>query len=76
MSSLRYNLVANFGGSAWTALMGFLFVPLYIKFIGIEAYGLIGLFFVMQALFAVMDMGLSATASREIARLYRTARDE
>ncbi len=56
--------------------MGFLFVPLYIKFIGIEAYGLIGLFFVMQALFAVMDMGLSATASREIARLYRTARDE
>jgi len=44
MSQLKLNIIANYTGKAWTALMSLAFIPLYIKFIGIEAYGLIGFF--------------------------------
>jgi O-antigen/teichoic acid export membrane protein len=46
---LKRNLIANYLGQGWTALVGLAFIPLYIKYLGIEAYGLIGLFGVIQA---------------------------
>lgn len=52
--------------------MGILFVPLYIKFLGIESYGIIGFFASLQAALFLLDMGLSTTFSREIARLAPT----
>lgn len=67
--TVKRNLIANFGGSVWTGLMGIAFVPLYIHFMGIEAYGLIGIFATLLALFGLLDMGLSATLTREMARL-------
>lgn len=69
MTALKRNIVANFGGSVWTGLMGLVFVPLYIHFLGIEAYGLIGIFATLLALFGLLDMGLSNTLNREMARL-------
>lgn len=69
MSVLKRNIIANFGGSIWTGLMGLVFVPLYIHFLGIEAYGLIGIFATLLALFGLLDMGLSGTLNREMARL-------
>ncbi len=69
MSIVRKNIIANFGGSLWTGLMGLVFVPLYIRFMGIEAYGLVGIFAGLQAIFALLDMGLSNTLNREMARL-------
>ncbi len=66
---LKKNIAANFAGSFWQALMALLFIPLYIKFLGIEAYGLIGIFITLQALFLLLDMGLGATVNREMARL-------
>lgn len=48
--------------------MGIAFLPLYIKYLGMEAYGLIGFFTVMQAWLALMDMGLTPTLNREMAR--------
>jgi O-antigen/teichoic acid export membrane protein len=49
--------------------MSFAFVPLYIHFLGIEAYGLMGIFATLQAIFGLLDMGLSTTLNREMARL-------
>ncbi|MBF0232136.1 MAG: hypothetical protein HQK65_03755 [Desulfamplus sp.] len=49
--------------------MGIIFVPIYIHFMGIEAYGLIGIFTTLLALFGLLDMGLSTTLNREMARL-------
>ena len=69
MTILKKNIAANFAGSLLQALMALLFIPLYIKYLGIEAYGLIGLFMTMQALFMLLDMGLGATVNREMARL-------
>lgn len=48
--------------------MGFAFIPLYMRFLGMEAYGLIGVFVMLQAWFALLDMGLTPTLSREMAR--------
>jgi O-antigen/teichoic acid export membrane protein len=67
--SVRLNIVANYVGSGWSALMGLVFVPVYISYLGIEAYGLIGLFATLQAWLALLDLGLSPTLSREMARL-------
>lgn len=65
---LKRNLIANYLGQGWTALMGLAFIPLYIKYLGIEAYGLIGLFAVLQAWLSLLDMGMTPTLNREMAR--------
>ena len=65
---LKRNLIANFLGQGWTALMGLAFIPLYIKYLGMEAYGLIGLFALLQAWLSLLDMGMTPTLSREMAR--------
>ena len=54
--------------------MAVVLVPLYIKFLGLEAWGLIGIFASLQAICALLDLGLSATLNREMARL--SVRDE
>lgn len=66
---IKKNIAANFIGNIWQALMGLAFVPLYLKFLGVEAYGLIGVFTTLQATFGILDMGISATLTREMARL-------
>lgn len=66
--ALRLNIIANYVGQGWTAVMGLAFVPLYIKYLGMEAYGLIGLFAVMQAWLTLFDMGMTPTLNREMAR--------
>ncbi len=48
--------------------MAVAFLPLYIRYLGVEAYGLIGLFAVVQALMLVIDMGISPALNREMAR--------
>jgi O-antigen/teichoic acid export membrane protein len=66
--SLKKNVIANFLGQGFTALMGLVFIPLYIKYMGVEAYGLIGFYAVMQAWLTLFDMGITQTLNREMAR--------
>jgi O-antigen/teichoic acid export membrane protein len=68
MTGVKRNIIANYLGSAWSALMGLAFIPLYIHYLGMEAYGLIGVFVLLQALLSLLDMGLTPTISREMAR--------
>ena len=65
---LKRNLIANYLGQGWVALMGLVFIPLYIKFLGIEAFGLIGLFAVLVTWLTLLDMGLTPALGREMAR--------
>ncbi len=65
---LKRNVVANFAGQGWAALMSLAFVPVYIKYLGIEAYGLIGIFGLLQAWLTLLDMGMTPALSREMAR--------
>lgn len=66
--SLKKNVIANYLGQGWSALMGIAFIPLIIKYVGVEAYGLIGVFAMLQVWFALLDMGMTPTLNREMAR--------
>jgi O-antigen/teichoic acid export membrane protein len=69
MSLIRKNIIANFAGSIWVSFIGLMFIPIYIKFLGVESWGLIGIFATLQAVLSVLDMGFSGTLNREMARL-------
>ncbi len=56
-------------GNGWSAFLSIALIPFYIQFLGIEVYGLIGFFTAMQSLLLLLDMGLAATVTRELARL-------
>jgi len=64
----KRSLLANFAGTGWSALAQVVAIPLYIKFMGIESYGLIGFYIMLQAILQVLDFGLSPTVNREMAR--------
>jgi O-antigen/teichoic acid export membrane protein len=65
---LSGNLLAGLANSIWSALIGLAVVPFYLKYLGIEAYGLIGFFVTTQVLLSLLDMGLAPTINREVAR--------
>ena len=65
----KRNIIANIIGKVWVGMMSFVFLPVYINLLGIEAYGLISVFVSLAALIAILDMGLSTTINRELARL-------
>lgn len=48
--------------------MGLAFIPLYVHYLGLEAYGLIGVFAALQAWLTILDLGMTPTLGREMAR--------
>lgn len=66
--SLRKNILANYVSQFYVTAVGIVMVPLYIRYMGAEAYGLVGFFAMLQALFSLLDMGLTPTMARESAR--------
>lgn len=67
--SVKKNVIANFAGSAWSGLMSLAFIPFYIRLMGPEAYGIVGVFLSLQMMLGVLDLGLSQALGREMARL-------
>lgn len=61
-------LIANLVAKAWSALVSIAAVPVYVHFLGVEGYGLVGVFAVLLAVGSLLDVGLSATVTRELAR--------
>ena len=68
--SLNRNIAANYGSQVYTVLVGVATMPLYLKYMGPESFGLIGFFTAMQAWFGLLDLGLTPTISRETARYF------
>jgi O-antigen/teichoic acid export membrane protein len=66
----RRNVAAGLIASGWVAVLGLVMVPVYLHFLGPEAYGLVGVLATLQGLFVFVDVGLSQTMNREIARAY------
>jgi O-antigen/teichoic acid export membrane protein len=62
------NIAAGFASSIWTALIGLAVIPFYVRYLGHEGYGLIGFLATAQAVFQALDLGLSTSVNREIAR--------
>ncbi len=70
--SIHFNLFAGFANSICSALIGLAVVPIYLRYLGIEAYGLVGFFATMQGVLQIFDMGLAPTINREVARYAAT----
>lgn len=73
--SLKKNILASYATQIYVTLVGILILPLYLKYMGAEAYGLVGFFTMLQAWFNLLDMGLTPTVARETARFQGGATD-
>ena len=69
MSTVARNIAANAAGAAVGLAVLLVAVPLYLRLLGAEAYGLVGLFATLMAAAAALDLGLGATLNREVARM-------
>jgi O-antigen/teichoic acid export membrane protein len=73
--TLKRNILANYVSQIYVTIIGIVMVPMYVKYMGAEAYGLVGFFAMLQAWFQLLDMGLTPTMSRETARYKGGASD-
>ncbi len=62
---INKNSIANLLNRVWTTVANFLFVPIYIHYLGEEAYGLITFFTTLQVVMNLLGLGLSKTLRRE-----------
>ncbi|MBU1345308.1 MAG: oligosaccharide flippase family protein, partial [Proteobacteria bacterium] len=73
--SLKRNILVSYVSQIYITLIGIVILPLYLKYMGAEAYGLVGFFAMLQAWFNLLDMGLTPTMARETARFRGGATD-
>jgi O-antigen/teichoic acid export membrane protein len=73
--SFRKNLLASYFSQIYVVAIGIAIVPVYIRYMGSEAYGLVGFYAMLQAWFMLLDMGLAPTMARETARFAGGATD-
>ena len=74
-SRVRQNVVANYLSQVAVTVMALALLPVYLRTVGEEGYGLIGFFALLQVWFGLLDLGLSATMGREAARFNGNAVD-
>lgn len=65
-SRLYWNVISNGTVKIWSACLNIIAIPIIVKELGAEAYGLVGLYGAIEVIFTFLDLGLSATVNREI----------
>jgi O-antigen/teichoic acid export membrane protein len=68
LPSIKRNIAANYVAQFYVMGIGIVMAPVYLDYMGTEAYGLIGFFTMMSAWFQLLDLGLTPTLMREVAR--------
>lgn len=63
--SLKHNVIANYVGQAYKALIGIIMMPIYLSYLGSEAFGLIGFYVMLQSWMQLLDLGMKPTLARE-----------
>jgi O-antigen/teichoic acid export membrane protein len=66
--SVKGSVAATLASRVYLAIVALLMLPVYLRHMGAEAYGLVALFFVLQIWFQLLDAGLTPTMARETAR--------
>lgn len=66
--SIKKNVLANYLGQGYLSVIAVVTLPLYVRYLGAEAYGLVGFFATMQAWVLLLDLGLSPALAREVVR--------
>lgn len=68
VSSLKFNILASYVSQIYLVIISIAILPIYMKYMGAEAYGLVGFFAMLQGLFSLLDFGLTPTISRQTAQ--------
>lgn len=66
--SIKKNIIANYVSQIFIVVISIITLPKLIAIVGSETYGLIGFFTLMQSWLMLLDLGMSPTLTREIAR--------
>lgn len=66
--SLKLNILASYLSQIYLIIISIAILPFYIRYMGAEAYGLVGFFAMLQGLFNLLDFGLTPTISRQTAQ--------
>ena len=61
---MKKNILANIVGKVWSVLSIFIFIPLYIRILGIEEFSIISFGILLTSITALLDSGLTSTLSR------------
>jgi O-antigen/teichoic acid export membrane protein len=69
MDVLKRNLLANLTGTVWFGVLSLALVSFYVRFLGMEAFGLIAFQGTLATMVHLLDAGLSVATNRELARL-------
>jgi O-antigen/teichoic acid export membrane protein len=64
----KWNFVINVLGKGSAVLVAFLFTPVFVRMMGLEAYSLVAVFITFLSLTFVLDFAFGATLTRELAR--------
>jgi O-antigen/teichoic acid export membrane protein len=65
--SFKKNILGSYVSQLYMTVVNIVMVPLYVRYLGTEAFGLVGFFAMLQAWFQLLDMGLTPTMARETA---------
>lgn len=66
MSELRRNITANFFGTGFKAGLQFVTVPIYLRLLGAEQWGLLAACITLYTMFNLLDAGISQVLPREV----------
>lgn len=61
---LKVNVIANFVGVFYSAFIALIILPMCMKYVGPEEFGLVGFFFLVQSVMQVVDFGVSPVIMR------------
>ena len=67
VNSTNRNIAANLAFSVWGFMVSLVAVPVYIRFVGIEAWGIMGIYATLMTAARLLDLGISTTLNRELA---------
>lgn len=65
---VQWNAAANYANAFWRIVAVYVFVPHYVRILGISAYGLIAWYATAMAILFLFEGGMSSAFSREVAK--------
>ncbi len=76
MARLKSNIIFNFLGSVWLGLLTLAVTPIQVHFLGVEAFGFVGLITILQVLLGSLDLGIAATVTKVVSSDHSEGRKE
>jgi O-antigen/teichoic acid export membrane protein len=70
--SVRGNFFSNLAGTTASVVVLILVTPIYLRYLGPDAFGLLGVFITLTSIASLLDLGLTPALIREVASLSAT----